>query len=250
MKENIINKIILVEVIIIILAVIILLYFNILQVEVMNTIILMVTAMIIFWYTFETNKIRKFEQERISFLKRPIINFNLFQNQKKPSDLRLRIINSSNNSVSCLVKLTAKINNENINISIPGYFGDKYWNLPYMYKPEGHFDLRDMLKMSGIFSATEMNNINETNPRTVINSIKDLLKEKFSIHSVSEINFSVEILSFNEYGNFINYLPKKYNFSFKKHLLIPEITYNEPHFDFNKIPEWVDSEFIKKYLKK
>lgn len=250
MENRLINKIILVEVIIIIIAVIILPYFNILQLELINTIILMMTAMIIFWYTFETNKIRKFEQERISFLKRPIINFHLFQHHQIHSDIRLRITNSSNDSASCLVKLTAKINNENINITIPGYFGDKYWNLPYKDISEGHFDLRGILKISGILSETEMNNINNTNTRTVINSIKDLLIEKFSMHSIPEINFSIEILSFNEYGNFINYLPKKYKFSFAKHLLIPEITYDEPYFDFNKVPEWVDNEFIKKYLNK
>jgi hypothetical protein len=123
-----------------------------------------------------------------------------------------------------------------------------YWNLPYNDSSEGHFDLREMLRLSGILSEKNIDNLNTTNTRTVVNSISEQLKSKFSIESNLEINFSVEVFSFNEYGNFINYLPKRYKFSFAKHTLIPEITYAEPYFDFNKIPSWIENEVKKKYL--
>ena len=77
----------------------------------LTELILALSALVIFWYTYETHRIRIIDEEKLTKTKMPTVGFNLYLNEKNRKDIRFIITNHSQYPISCLVKMKIKVLN-------------------------------------------------------------------------------------------------------------------------------------------
>lgn len=121
--------------------------------------ILILTSIIVFWYTYETSKIREYEktiaeasQENLKHIRLPKIQRSVFIYENDVMDIRIRVANISNNPVAVRIVCKVDINGNDTGFISNDYNGKKYWNLQLSEVKEGHFKIVDILKKAKIIS--------------------------------------------------------------------------------------------------
>lgn len=209
-------------------------------------IILAITAIIIFWYTWETNEIRKINQEQwqisqeqLKKSKQPVVGYKLFTNPENPILSNFVIINQSEYGVAARIKCNFKIDGNVIDDVWPEYDAKEYWNLQYKQEKQGIFSIFDLLIKAKIFTNAEKARIHvvtysENDNREIQAQINRLKENKF------ELTSELEVYCENAEGDTIFYPTVHYNFDINRMRWIPKITDDKPLWEFGSKPNWVE----------
>lgn len=208
--------------------------------------LLFLTALIIFWYTFETYKIRKYNQELLYRSKQPIIGYALRLNPDNVFDVGFNLINQSDYQISCLVYFNIRIIDIKVENLWPAYSGKKYWNLQYKQMKYGHFSWLDLFSISGIYSTKEVIGMKKSEAFDVSDYIIRTLTNKFHLDKPPKININVEIFCFNKFKNIAYYPTSHYTLNIQRLLLIADLVSDKPYWKYDSIPDWVDYDKIFK----
>lgn len=223
---------------------IILFHFKILDI---TQLLLALTGIIVFWYTYETSILRKHSQENLNKGRRPIVGFNLSLNSDNYKDIQFQIINHSSYPVSCLIKLKIKVFGKYVDDIWDDYDGKRFWNIEVNQAKFGHFGWLQLMTKADIYKSNVISKITEQS----VSQIRDKIYEeivKSKSHSDSTINFELQVFSFNEFG-FYNCYPKFfYNLRFDRFSFVAGITSNKPYLNYNYIPDWLDFSLLPKNL--
>ena len=114
--------------------------------DLLNNIILSLTAIIIFWYTYETSQIKKsniiisdYNKLQLKKSRKPVVSFAIEMVKEQPKDTIFKILNLSDFPVAARIKCNFKINGILITDVWPSYDGKEYWNLQYKEIKQGVF---------------------------------------------------------------------------------------------------------------
>jgi len=162
--------------------------------------ILAFTAIIVLWYTVETNMIRVANQELLHKSKRPAVGFNLFPNPKNQFDVRFQLINQSDYPVAVRVKITFKIDDEIIPEIWPAYNGKGYWNLQFQQSVEGHFDIIRIFAKSRLFEGVDINKIQGMSKEDKKREITKETRFRNQLEADPILTATVEVFSINDKG--------------------------------------------------
>jgi len=214
-----------------------------------SEIILLITALIILWYTFETYLIRKKEEFLLTREKKPLVGFSLNLNLDNVSDIQFHISNLSKYPVACLVKLSIKIDENIINIKWPEYDGDKYWNIQVRQTMHGHFRWVELFKGTKIITDEKIQ-LHENIPKPPGKYTREQFLKYSGNDSVkiqSTVNIDVDVFSMNEFKEHLSYPQVHYSFDLTQCKLITELCSGHPYFDYDDIPDWLDNK-VNNYL--
>lgn len=242
---NIPNKII--SIILFIFAIIVFFVLDILyDIKYLSEIILSITVVVIFWYTYETMGIRKSEEEIIrinnellSTAKNPTVHFNVFNNPQKQFDTRFKVMNSAKYPVSSKIKFNFRYNEINIDHNLKGYNGKLYWNLQKNEMKEGHFGLLQILAKTDLFTKTEIDDLKELYGPDLLKKVFSLMVMKFNFNPWPRLLLDVEVFCENEFKCNTYYPDAHYEFDFKRLIWVPTITSDIPYWEFEKKPAWL-----------
>ena len=200
--------------------------------------ILVVTAIIVLWYTVETYLIRIANQELLYKSHRPIVGFNLVANSSNQFDARFRLVNHSEYPVAVRVKLNFKINDEIIPGIWPAYDGKEYWNLQYRQSVEGHFDILKIYAKSKLFTDLDIKDIQDITKQDKKRLITIEARNKNELESDPILTSVVEVFSENDKGEKIFYPPMKFQYDPYRELWVPTVTSKKPYWDYETTPPW------------
>lgn len=202
-----------------------------------SDIILVITALIILWYTFETAEIRKSEniiaktsEENLKRLKSPAVICTIFTNPDNSLDTRVRLSNQSDYPVAVKLNLNIKIADESVNFS-PAYNGEHYWNLQYKEANEGHFSWLDLFKKHNLISEDDYKDIKNSSITERISKSTSFLQRNF-ISNPPKITMDKEIFCENEMGLTAYYPPMHYDYDYTRKVWIPILTSEKPYWDY------------------
>jgi len=210
-----------------------------------SNVILSITAVIIFWYTWETNEIRKISQEELLKSKRPIVGYELFNNPKKPSDTIFILHNHSDYPVAARVKCNFIIDEKDVLKVWPEYDGKEYWNLQYKQTKEGNFCWYDLylrvLYTDDEFEA-QKDEINDLKNGDASNIRKNLISDLFAIYEENEfpkMTMDLEIYSESRRGHSPYYLKTHYELDINRMVWIAKLTQKKPYWEYDTKPSWI-----------
>ena len=207
--------------------------------------ILSITAVIIFWYTWETNEIRKISQEKLLKSKRPIIGYEIFNNPEKPLDTRFILHNHSDYPLAALVKCNFKIDEMEVSEVWAPYDGKEYWNLQYKQTKHGHFCWYD-LYLKAVFNKDELtvqkNEINGLKNSNAEDIRKKVTSDLLLIYDVGEppkMTMDLELYCLNEFGEPTYYPETHYEMDIFRMEWIPILTSEKPYWKHDSKPSWI-----------
>jgi len=209
----------------------------------LSDVILLITAFIVIWYTWETHKIRQYDQELLQKSKKPVINHSLYLNENNPLDTRFEIINNSDYPVAALVKCTFSIDNKTIKTIWPAYDGKEYWNLQYGEKKTGHFCWFDLYKQADFISKKNYKKLETLNFEDLRYEINIKIYFTYNLKRFPKLNLCLEIFTINDQKETLYYPPINYKLNLSKEVWIPKITSDIPYWDYVEVPSWAE-EFI------
>jgi hypothetical protein len=189
--------------------------------------ILIVTALIILWYTFETATIAKISEENQLRLKSPSVFCYVYTNPQDSSDTKIKLSNQSTYPVAVKLNCNFKMDGKDFDFS-PAYNGQHYWNLQYNEIKEGHFSWLDLLKHQGIISSKEAN-------------IFRKLRTKELVPDPPNLSMDIEIYCINEMGIKGYYPPIHYDYNYHRSIWIPILTSEKPFWEFDSEPSWTSN---------
>ncbi len=211
-------------------------------------IILSITALILFWYTWETSEIRKSNEiiaeankEMMERANRPIVTYEVYTNKEIPYQTRFKIINLSNYPVAALINCNFKIGEKTVQNFSQDYDGSRYWNLQIGQKKEGHFSFLDIYKLANLISGDAVNGIMSGDANHVKKRNTEYLMIAFNMKDPPELTMNLEIYCKNDKGLETNYTPVKYSYEPFEMVWIPVITSEKPYWIYDKKPSWVSS---------
>lgn len=204
-----------------------------------SDIVLLITALIILWYTFETSLIRKKEESVLSRKKQPIVGFTLNLNPSNIRDIQFHISNLSDYPVACLVKMNVKIGENLIPMIWPEYDGKKCWNIQYKESKQGHFDWIEFLKIPGILSTEHIRLLDNIPKLPAQYLANQFLKYNESIKVHLNIQIDLDVFSVNEFKYHSHYPVTRYEFDLSRCALIGTLCSDRPYFDYDTVPDWV-----------
>jgi len=203
-------------------------------------IVLLITALIILWYTFETYLIRKKEEFVLSREKQPIVEFSLNLNPSNVKYVQFHISNLSNYPVSCLVKLTVKIGDKIVPVTWPEYDGKKYWNLQFRQPKQGHFSWIELLKAPGILSEEQVRSLDNIPNLPVEYSARQFLRTtEFLKIRLLVVHIDIDVYSLDEFKMHQCYPTTYYDLDLSRCALIATLCSDHPYFDYDTVPNWV-----------
>ena len=243
-----------------------------------NCIILGITAIAIFFYTFETYNLRKLDEEQILFNKQPNIKYEIKKDENTYNTLNFLVKNETNSKVSVLIRIQYNYNmrkkdeqtstaNEILNIK--DFNGEKYWN--FNYKDE------IFRKKIGIYELM----YNKINNSRVDEKYKEKFKEIFFkfkngsythsegylielyreyINNVYNINYefnnvfltirvdiiSISYIEIKKKYYCISYRPRIHFYNLLPGNLNSNLAEKEPCWEIKILPEWAKKELEKK----
>lgn len=212
-----------------------------------SDLILAITAVIIFSYTFETFKIReanekiaKANYELLSQQRQPVVSFVFDEKSQKIANFSFHLINLSGSAVSVLVNLTIEIEGKIFEHHWPEYKGERYWNLQYQEEKTGGFDVIVLLDQIGINKGDIIKENFIFDPRDQrIRDLENLFKKQ-GISFPTSLIFKIEIFSQNATGDFVYYPSSVYNYDLSQLKLKPQVTSDKPYWEYGKKPDWVN----------
>jgi len=200
--------------------------------------ILLITAFIILWYTWETHQIREAEsiiakesKERIRKQQTPIIGYEIFKSNSKPHDTGFRIINLSDHPVAVQVNCNFKINEKPITNYSPAYDGKHFWNLQYRQTKEGHFSILDLFLVMNLIPQEKIREIIQNKPYEIREKLIGWIIFKFNME-LPNLTMDIEINCHNDFGKSSKYPPTHYDFNFDRLEWIPIITSDKPYWKY------------------
>ena len=207
--------------------------------------ILVVTALIILWYTFETSEIRKSEsiiakanEENQKRFRSPIVICKIYTNENDPLDTRVRLSNLSNYPVAVRLNCNIKIENEVLKDFSPAYDGRHYWNLQYGQLKEGHFTWFDLLRTKKLISEDEFKEIKKDSIPDKLKKSIEIVANQFDLNP-PKITMDIEVYCENEMGLNTYYPPVHHDYDFSRKIWIPILTSEKPYWEYNSKPAWI-----------
>ncbi|MDP8321931.1 MAG: hypothetical protein RAO94_06240 [Candidatus Stygibacter australis] len=209
-----------------------------------SNMILALTGLIVLWYTDETQRIRKLNDEQDKLLKKPLVSFGLTMNPEEGKDLKFSLTNLSKYPICCLVRLEAKVFSNITEVHWKGYQGKRFWNIEINQTKLGHFNWLDLLSSGGLYDKELADYLKYSQTASQI-------RDKFFEEHVKKANnleeeyiqIELEVFSYNRYGYYECYPKYFFYIKFDREriiYLLPGITSKKPYFNYNRIPDWID----------
>lgn len=219
--------------------------------EYRSDIILLVSATIVLWYTYETREIKKANIESMKILKeqliktqRPIVGHQI-SNEGNALDTQFKIKNQSDYPVAALVNLNIKLANEPVLEVWPCYSGLEFWNLQYQETMQGHFSIIKLFHLAGYLKDEEYEGWKNLDIATFREKIVMLLPVvQPETRLIPKLTMDIEVYCRNELGLEVFYPPMHYVFNFARAIWIPSLTALKPYWDYYKRPSWVDEKLF------
>lgn len=213
--------------------------------EFTSDLVLGITAVIILWYTWETSKIRKANQEiaeasneAFKRNKMPSVGYVVYTNPDYTYDTRIQLINQSFYPVAVKMRCNFKINGELLDDFSPDYNGTQYWNLQIDQKKEGHFSWLDLHETKGLIPISEVKKIKAAASK---NEAEELINDYISFildYKLPKLTMNIELYCKNQIGFITYYPPTSYKYDYDKRVWIPTLTSNKPYWEFESKPSW------------
>ena len=211
-----------------------------------SNLILGITAIIVLWYTWETNKIReaesviaKISSENYNRIIRPIVSYGIITNEDKPFDIGFEIQNLSENPVAALVKFIFRFEGNLIDNLWSEYNGKKYWNLQYHQHKYGHFNYLELFHNTDIFSEEDIIEMKNSSKEQIREKVFADFMFKYGFEKLPVFSIDIEVYCKNDLQQTTYYSPVNYKLEPYKLLWIPSLTSEKPYWDYNITPEWV-----------
>lgn len=205
-----------------------------------NDTILLVTAIILFWYTWETYQIKKANlflaeesKENLKLQRRPIIGFEMDVHPENKYKNVFTLINLANHPVAVKVKCTFKIDEKIIEKSIPSYNGIRYWNLQINQTKYGNFSWLDLLYDLNIFTTKDIDNLKTLSRDDFEKELTSILIYKYNFGRKPSFTMGLTIIAINEFNECLKYPKIHYQFCFDR---IPELTDEKPFWQQDEKP--------------
>ncbi|MBT4399917.1 MAG: hypothetical protein HOD37_10585 [Bacteroidetes bacterium] len=191
------------------------------------------TLAALFYYAWETTKIKEANISLLQQNRIPTASVGLFINEKNEKDIYLKIQNMSKFPLTALINIQFLIDDvEQTNIHL-AYSGGAYWNLGAGESMIGHFDRTPFYKNAPGWSKGMYEYLTTGGPGD------SYAKDAEERGASSNMKFILGVYSRNEYGEYINYPPRTYKFKILPFRVIPSITDKEPYWKYNEKPGWV-----------
>jgi len=210
--------------------------------DLLNNIILSVTAIIIFWYTYETSKIRKanliisdYNDLLLKKSRKPVVSFAIEMVKDQLKDTIFTIINLSDFPVAARIRCNFKINDIPITDVWPSYDGKEFWNLQYKELKQGVFCWIDLLEKGNYLSNEKAKSLKQEGYDEIRNYFM-VLEGPQRIEP--KLTIDLEVYSFNEFGEDAYYPPAYYEFDLWRLVWIPRITSEKPIWEYDSKPSW------------
>jgi len=207
------------------------------ELNLFSDIILILTVLILIWYTYETSNMRiinhrilENNNELLKKSKLPTVGFSVYNPVNAFFDTRFRIQNTSKYPVSCNVIFVFEFMGNKLPFSLKDYIGESYWNLQPNSLKEGHFNLMQVFRNHIIDSST-INKISKMTGDSLKINVSNYLKERYKSKPLNPLNLSVSVKCINEFGYKLSYLNHKFEYNFNKFCWIPIITSDVPYWD-------------------
>ncbi len=224
----------------------------------LNNIILLITAIIILFYTFETSKLRKIEQERLIKERKPKIKIDL--TKIGLLKINLNILNENNEILNIFIKCdyNITINNKSLNdkirkklfktiIPYSNLRSDKVKILQRNDEVDIEIDIIKLFKKESmnVFNKIIENDFAWTGGTVITNDYYEHLKQYFKLHceindAISSLKyyFKISIVCFTSSSNITPYLSQNYCYNLLNNEFNRILDKGEPIVDTLPIQDW------------
>lgn len=212
-----------------------------------NIYALILTALIVLWYTYETSEIRKAEhliarasEESQKHQKRPVIGYSIYTHPDLKHQTRINISNASKYPLAARINCNFRLDGELIQDFSDAYNGRKFWNLQYQEAKEGHFSWLELHVKKGLLEEATLRNIQKMASHDEKNKETMEIIAFFYNHNPPTLSMDLEIYCENDMGFQTYYPPVHYDYHYRHNVWVPILESDKPYWEFDKKPCWVE----------
>jgi hypothetical protein len=199
---------------------------------------LLLSAVIILWYTYETSEMAQASRENLKRQKRPSVVYEVYQHPQLKSQSRFKIANLSDYPLAARIKCNFKVNNRPVDFS-DAYNGKRYWNLQLNESKSGHFSWVELHEKVGLIREVDLKTYKSFLHLEGKNEFAMKLKNDFYSEKLPPLTMDVEIYCENQMGAYSYYPPSHYDYDYVRDTWVPILESDKPYWEFDLKPEWV-----------